>query len=293
MVHHKKKITMVMKLEDRKLASNGKENMSVFAPHFYRVYKNHQQVDPSIFEAVPQCPTLYDIDSPITFEEVNAAINKLKSGKSPGLNGIPPEAYKAMNGKMRQCVHHYVLDFFEGKEDYMEWHQSQRVPVPKSRDLSDPNKWQGIMLMDVCSKVFSLVMNVRAFQLLKLYATKFQFGGTPTLGCQDGLFSLKTLLNAHKNHDLPLFVAFVDLVMAYDTANHDLFIKILDKYGAPPKFVAAIKTMYTGLKVVLKIDNKTWEILQSVRVRQGIIMAPVLFLFLMSSAAKTLELEWK
>jgi hypothetical protein len=112
------------------------------------------------------------------------------------------------------------------------------------------------MLMDVCSKIFSSVMNGRAFHLLQLHGTKFQFGGTPTLGCQHGLFTLKTLLNAHKNHHLPSFVAFVDLVKAYDTANHELLIKILKKYGAPPKFIAAIKKMYTNLTVVLKIDKE-------------------------------------
>jgi hypothetical protein len=91
------------------------------------------------------------------------------------------------------------------------------------------------MLMDVGSKIFSLIMNGHAFHLLELHGTRFQFGGTPTLGCQDGLFTLKTLLNAHKNQDLPLFVAFVDLLKAYDTANHDLLLKILEKYVAPPQ----------------------------------------------------------
>ncbi len=67
------------------------------------------------------------------------------------------------------------------------------------------------MLMDVCSKIFFSIMNSRAFHLLKLHRTQFQLGGTPTLGCQDGLFTLKTLLNVHKNHNLPSFVAFVDL----------------------------------------------------------------------------------
>ena len=89
------------------------------------------------------------------------------------------------------------------------------------------------------------------------------------------------------------FVAFVDLVKAYDTANHDLLLKILEKYGAPPKFIAAIKTMYTDLRVVLKIDKKIQDIVQSVGVRQGDNMAPVLFLFLMSAAAETLESAWK
>ena len=47
--------------------------------------------------------------------------------------------------------------------------------------------------------------------------------------------------------------------------------------------------MYTDLKVVLKIDKEITEIMQSVGVRQGDNMAPVLFLFLMSAAAETLE----
>ena len=88
-------------------------------------------------------------------------------------------------------------------------------------------------------------------------------------------------------------MAFVDLVKAYGTANHDLLLKVLEKYGAPPKFFTFIKTMYTDLKVVLKIDKKIREILQSVGIHQGNNMAPVLFLFLMSAAAETLEPAWR
>ncbi len=93
----------------------------------------------------------------------------------------------------------------------------QCVCVPKSGDLSDPNKWWGVMLMDVCSKIFSSVMNGRAFKLLEEHGTRFQFGGTPTLGCRDGLFVLKTLLTMQKNCNLSSHVAFVDLVKAYET----------------------------------------------------------------------------
>ncbi len=168
---------------------------------------------------------------------MDAAINKLKSGKSPGLNGIPWEAYKAMNARTRRRIHRFVSAFFEGEADCAGWHDSQYVLVSKSGNLSGPNKWRGVMLMDVHSKIFSSVMNDRAFCLLELHGTKFQFGGTPTLGCQDSLFTLKTLLNTHKNHHLPSFVAFVDLVKAYNTTNHDLLLRILEKYGAPPKFV--------------------------------------------------------
>ncbi len=112
--------------------------------------------------------------------------------------------------------------------DYEGWHRSQCIPVPKKGDLADPNKWRGVVLMDVCSKIFRLVMNNRLLCLLELNGTRFQFSRIPELGCRDGLFSLKALLNARHNHD------FVDLVKAYDTANHELLFHLLEKYGAPP-----------------------------------------------------------
>jgi hypothetical protein len=149
------------------------------------------------------------------------------------------------------------------------------------------------MLIDMCSKVFLLVMMAQAFTLLDKHGTRFQFGGTPEIGCRDELFTLKALLNAQHNHDLTLYVDFVNLVKAYDTANHKLLIDILHWYGVPPKFATAIKTIYRNNTCVLKIENEVEEIPQSVGVRQGDNMVPVLFLFLMTAFAETLKLVWK
>ena len=111
------------------------------------------------------------------------AVTKLNNTKAPGLTGVPPEAFKAMSPTNLRHVYKHVNDFFVGTADHEQWHWSQCVPVPKSGDLSDPNKWRGIMLMDVGSKIFSSVMNEQAFKLLDKSGTNFQFGGTPELGC--------------------------------------------------------------------------------------------------------------
>jgi hypothetical protein len=82
-------------------------------------------------------------------------------------------------------------------------------------------------------------------------------------------------------------------VKAYNMTNHALFFDILKCYGAPPKFVNAVERIYQDLVVVLKIQKETVELPQSVGVRQGDNMAPVLFFFLMSAFAETLKIEWK
>jgi hypothetical protein len=169
--HHKTNINMAMKLDNGDLASNAKENMSVFSTHFHKVLNNHRPVDDSVLELIPQKPCLTDIDTPITFGEVKRAITKLKKGKAPGLNGIPPEALKAMDNAPKRTIHKHISDFFEGKTDHEAWKRSQCVPVPKKGDLSDPNKWRGVMLMDMCSKIFSSIMTARAFKLLDKHGT--------------------------------------------------------------------------------------------------------------------------
>ena len=81
------------------------------------------------------------------------------------------------------------------------------------------------MLIDVCSKIFNRLMIERYFQILDAHGTKYQFGGTPKIGCRDGPLTLKTLLNMRKNHYFPMFVVFIDLIKVFDIANHKLLIK--------------------------------------------------------------------
>lgn len=92
---------MAMRMEDGTLAKDHKDNMKVMYPHFQRVFNNHRPVDDTVLQLVKERDTLEEIGLPISWPEFNKAVNKLKNGKAPGLNGIPPEAYKAMNGKVR------------------------------------------------------------------------------------------------------------------------------------------------------------------------------------------------
>ena len=100
--HHKTNINMAMKLDTSKLASNAKENILIFCMHFHKVLRNQQPVDDAVLDLVEQkqCPTA--IDTPITFKEVSHVINKLKKGKAPGLNRLPPEALKAMDDTQKR-----------------------------------------------------------------------------------------------------------------------------------------------------------------------------------------------
>ena len=143
--------------------------------------------------------------------------------------------------------------------------------------------------MDIGAKVFSSLICKRLFKIIKKHGVKYQFGSSLGVGCQDGTFTIKTILHTRHNHNLPSYAAFVDLIKAFDTVNHYMMLKILERYGAPLKLRSAISRMYQDLKVDLKIGKIEEKMSQTVGVRQGDRMAPVLFLFMIMAFDETLE----
>ena len=129
-------------------------------------------------------------------------------------------------------------------------------------------------------------------RLISKHIVKYQFGSTPRVRCQDGTFTIKKILHLRHNHNLPTWVAFVDLVKDFNTSNHELLITILGKYGASPILCSAIKRMYEKSVVKLIIVKIETSIDSKLGVKQGDSMAPVLFMFLMMAFAETLEEKW-
>ena len=99
--------------------------------------------------------------------------------------------------------------------------------VPKSGDVSDPNKWRGVNLMDIGAKVFINMMCKRLFKMIKAHGCPTQFGSSPSGGCQDGRFFIQTALHGRHKRNLGTYAAFVDLVKAFDTISHSILMLIL------------------------------------------------------------------
>ena len=177
--HHKSPTIMKMKLPNENLATNDKQNVDVFAAHLKKVYNNKRERFANAAKFIKQREVSGELGNDITLDKFDRAIAKLCCGGAPGITEVPPEVFKCPEGEHRKQLYQLVVDFWDGKADYAQWHKGLGVMVPKKGDLSDPNKWRGINLMDVCSKIFSCVMNDRLYVLLDRHGIKTQFGATP------------------------------------------------------------------------------------------------------------------
>ena len=127
-----------MRLPSGRLAENDKENVRVFASHFRKVLNNHKPTYREVVNDIDLCEVLREIDLPPSWSEFICAITELTNNKSPGLNGIPPNAFKSMNEENLQHHFDFITEFWEYRVDFVEWHEGQVVPVLKSGDLYDP-----------------------------------------------------------------------------------------------------------------------------------------------------------
>ena len=220
--------------------------MEVLKPHLFKVYNNRKEK--STLKSLND--SIDDAGVPPTFAEFEPDLEGLANDKAPGENGVIPNLIKALDTDIREIIYNEILEFWNGEIDFESWHRSLLKWVHKAgRDPSSCDNYRGISLMDVTSKILCRMINRRLFKVLKIYGTEYQFGGTPEIGCCEGIFTLKTFLHARRSHGLSTHVAFIDLVKAYDTIDHKLLILVLENYGVPEPLRRMVATLYENLVI--------------------------------------------
>lgn len=79
---------------------------------------------------------------------------KLNWHKDPGKNIFSPNAVKVLNIENKSKLLHFFNIWLDDVNiEYSEWLVTYIKGLPKKGDLSDPNNWIGIVLLDVVSKL--------------------------------------------------------------------------------------------------------------------------------------------
>jgi hypothetical protein len=86
--------------------------------------------------------------------EVEIAIGKLKSYKSPGTDNIPAELIKAGGETLFSEIHRLICSIWNKEELPQQWKESIIVPIYKKGDKTDCNNYRGISFFINCLQNF-------------------------------------------------------------------------------------------------------------------------------------------
>ena len=92
--HNAKPTITRMRPPTVKLATTNKDNAEVLGPHFDKVFNKHCPIKWKVINKIKERQTMYELNYPITWEELKTEIEKLANDISPGLNKVSPNAFK-------------------------------------------------------------------------------------------------------------------------------------------------------------------------------------------------------
>lgn len=207
-----------------------------------------------------------------TVEELIQAASRLKKGKSPGPDDIPPEIAKAfILTNKEEC-----LDMFN---DYLingvfpqEWKVAKLVLIPKDqKGSSNKKKFRPICMLSFLGKVFERMLHQRISQEVTL--SDSQFGFRKGLSTNDAIERVKTKIKEFRfmNPKKPIAFISLDIKNAFNSISWADLINSLKEKGVSNYLINIMQNYLTDRYVV--IEDLTLEVFSGLP--QGSILGPL------------------
>ena len=212
----------------------------------------------------------------------------MKNGKAAGVDNIPAEALKEGGDVIVESLHQLLNLVWTEEEIPNDWKKGLLVKLPKSGDLSKCDKWRGITLLSIPSKVLTRVLLDRMKDAIDQELRDEQAGFRKERSCTDQIATLRVIVEQSIEWQTSLYVCFVDFEKAFDSVDQQTIWNILSYYGVPDKFINIIRLLYEEYTCQVVHNGKlSDEFAVTTGVRQGCLLSPLLFLVVLDWVTKT------
>ncbi len=265
-----------------------------WAEHFNILLNRDSDADPTILEELPKLPPIHNLSLPPTFQEVLSSVRSLKNNKSPGTDNIPAELLKEGGYICMRTLYRYITQAWTDENIPQQWRDANIAVIYKNKgDKAICGNSRGISLLSVGGKVLSKVMLQRLINnITESMLPESQCGFRKNRSTIDMIFTARQLQEKCREQHQNMFMAFVDLSKAFDTVQRELLWDVLLRFGCPNKFVNILRQFHNGMTARVSIGGKESEpFLVRTGVRQGCVLAPVLFNIFLLCVTKLLHKE--
>jgi len=193
-------------------------------------------------------------------------LKRTRTGKAAELDEVGSELLRAdLEGtteRLTRC-HNSLWDTERWPEM---WKKGLIDNIFKKGDLRDCNRWRGVTLLPVISKIFC-----------RMLLERIKEGVDRRLRKED-IFILRNISEQASEWRSGLYIHFVDFEKAFDSVYRESLWNIMRSYGIPNKTVRVIAVMYKGFECAVIDGNETSNgFKMKSGVKQGCVMPGFLF----------------
>uniref|UniRef100_A0A3Q3BAI7 Reverse transcriptase domain-containing protein n=1 Tax=Kryptolebias marmoratus TaxID=37003 RepID=A0A3Q3BAI7_KRYMA len=219
-----------------------------------------------------------DLDMPISIGELSNAIDKLKSGKSPGPDGIPLDLYKIFKNKLLQPLYNMLLESYTIKELPPSLRNAIITVLPKpGKSPTRCESFRPISLINSDAKIISKVLAIRLEKFLPSLSDPDQNGFIKGRQAHHGIRRVLNIIHAKYEHPDTALLS-LDAEKAFDRVEHNYLYKVLSQFGFGSYFINWIKILYnkpSASVITNNIVSKSFNLGRGTR--QGCPLSPLLF----------------
>ena len=162
----------------------------------------------------------------------------------------------------------------------IQWSESIIQPLFKKGDSTNPDNYRGISLLNICSKIYSHILNARLHSWIESNSiiNDSQAGFRKKHSTVDHIFTLFAMIQKQLLQHKKLYVAFIDFKKAFDSVVRENLWKILKKRGIQGKMHRSLTSMYNIVKARVRVGGDLSEAFNCpLGLKQGEVCSPVLF----------------
>ena len=218
-------------------------------------------------------------ETEITRQEVKRALNEMKGGKAPGMDGVRVETLKEGDVTVLEWLVRVFNICLILSIVPVDWVIACMVPLYKGKgDVQECSNFRSISLLSVVGKVYGRILINRIRDKTENVIAEVQSGFRRGTGCTHQIVIVRQICEKYLGKGKDVYFAFLDLEKAYDRVDSDPMWNVLRLYGIGGRLLRGVKSLYVGSKACVRVRNEVskWFPVR-VGLRQGCVMSPWMF----------------
>lgn len=163
-------------------------------------HDNQVEVGPNhILQNIVQNIDTDVLDSPITEREIRQSINKLKTNRTSGPDGLCIEMFKVVIDDIMHFLYLLFHDIYDRGIFPEDWCKSIISPIHKSGPVNSPENYRAIALINCLCNIFINILTIRLTNWTETHhiIDESQAGFRKGYGTMDNIFSLHALVQKY------------------------------------------------------------------------------------------------